>query len=75
MQPVPSLRGSCCAATATLQPVSVMAQASIRGMPKRSSKAACNSPLRPAPKPKRTPWCRSDGEGGRFMSMAGMTPR
>ncbi len=74
-QLVPTWRGSRWAMMQAPAPVSVMAQASSSGKPKRSSKAAWWRGSTPAPKPKRR-WCwRSRSLGGAASSMAGMTPR
>ena len=72
---VPTWRGSLVAPMTAPLPVSVMAQASISGKPKRSSKAPCSERSTPAPKPKRTSCLRSSGLAGAFMRMAGITPR
>ena len=56
---VPTWRGSRLAMTTAPAPVSVIAQASSSGNPKRASNGACSLRSTPAPKPKRTLCSRS----------------
>ena len=62
-QLLPTQRGSRFAITQAAAPVSVMAQASTSGKPKRSSKGAWFLRSTPAPKPQRIAWSRSAGRG------------
>ena len=71
----PIRRGSSLAITTAAAPVSVIAQASIIGMPKRSSNAAWYRGSVPGAKPNRTACSRSSGDDCSPSSMVGITPR
>ena len=64
-QLVPTRRGSRLAITQAAAPVSVMAQASTSGKPKRASKGAWFLRSTPAPKPQRIAWSRSAADARR----------